>query len=219
MSGLPFLQYLSYYRDQIILRTEQHALFSFYVILGAIVIGLLVAILTYRTRISANFAISTAAVAFTLPSVALFGFLISIYGADLFKTVYPVVVLYALLPVLRNGIAGLQSADPAVIDAARGMGVGPFRMLWQIRMPIAWPVILAGVRVSSQLAVGIVAIGAFVVPFALGQYGFSALDNLGSVNTGNEAIVCIVFTALVALSFDVIFVLIRRFTTPKGIRD
>ena len=126
MSGLPFLQYLSYYRDQIILRTEQHALFSFYVILGAIVIGLLVAILTYRTRISANFAISTAAVAFTLPSVALFGFLISIYGADLFKSVYPVVVLYALLPILRNGIAGLQSADPAVIDAAPRYGRRPF---------------------------------------------------------------------------------------------
>ncbi|MGI8456865.1 MAG: ABC transporter permease [Propionibacteriaceae bacterium] len=219
MSGLPFWEYLSTYRDEIILRTEQHALFSFYVILGAVVIGLLVAILTYRSGVSANFTIATAAVAFTLPSVALFGFLVSIFGQSLFGTVYPVVVLYALLPVLRNGIAGLQSADPAVIDAARGMGVGAFRMLWQIRLPIAWPVILAGVRVSAQLAVGIVAIGAFVVTFGLGQYGFTALDNLGSVNTGNEALVCIVFTAIVALSFDVIFVAIRRFTTPKGIRD
>ncbi len=216
MSGLPFWQYLSLYRDEVILRTEQHALFSFYVILGAVVIGLLLAILVYPSGISANFTIATAAVAFTLPSVALFGFLVSIFGQSLFGTVYPVVVLYALLPILRNGIAGLQSADPAVIDAARGMGVGRFRMLWQIRMPIAWPVILAGARVSAQLAVGIVAIGAFVVTFGLGQYGFSALDNLGSVNTGNEAIVCIVFTALVALFFDAVFVFIRRFTTPRG---
>lgn len=218
VNGLPFFDYLSAYRDQIILRTEQHFQFSAYVILGAVVIGLLIAVLTYQSRFSGNFAISTAAIAFTLPAVALFGFLVSVFGQSLFGAVYPPVVLYALLPVLRNGIVGLQSADPAVIDAARGMGVGRFRMLWQIRFPIAWPLILAGIRVSAQLAVGIFAIGAFVVDVGLGTYGFSALDNLGSVNTGNQAIVCIVFVALVALVFDALFVIVRYFTTPRGSR-
>ncbi len=218
MTGLPFFEYLSTYRQEIIFRTEQHALFSLLAIIGAIVIGLLLAIATYRSRIRADFTVTTAAVAFTLPAVALFGFLISILGANLFGAVYPVVVLYALLPIVRNGIVGLQSADPAVIDAARGMGVGSFRMLWQIRFPIAWPVILAGIRVAAQLTVGIVAIGAFVVQFGLGQYGYSALDNLGSVNTGDEALVCIVFVAVVALVFDAVFVVIRFFTTPRGTR-
>ncbi|GGF44736.1 ABC transporter permease [Marmoricola endophyticus] len=218
MNGLPFFDYLSAYRDQIILRTEQHFQFSAYVIVGAVVIGLLIAVLTYQSGIRGNFAISTAAIAFTLPAVALFGFLVSVFGQSLFGAVYPPVVLYALLPVLRNGIVGLQSADPAVIDAARGMGVGPWRMLWQIRFPIAWPLILAGIRVSAQLAVGIFAIGAFVVDVGLGTYGFEALDNLGSVNTGNEAIVCIVFVALVALVFDAFFVIVRYFTTPRGSR-
>lgn len=218
MNGLPFFDYLSAYRDQIILRTEQHFELAGLVIIGAIVVGLLIAVLTYQSGVRGDFAISTAAIAFTLPAVALFGFLVSLFGTSLFLTVYPVVVLYALLPVLRNGIVGLQSADPAVIDAARGMGVGSFRMLWQIRFPIAWPLILAGIRVSAQLAVGLIAIGAFVVEVGLGPYGFSALDNLGSVNTGNEAIVCIVFVALVALVFDAIFVIIRFFTTPRGIR-
>ena len=218
MNGLPFFEYLSTYRDDIIFRTEQHLQFSIYVIVGAVVIGLLLAILSYQSGLLGNFAISTAAIAFTLPSIALFGFLVSFFGASLFLAVYPIVVLYALLPILRNGIVGLQTADPAVIDAARGMGVGSFRMLWQIRFPIAWPLILAGIRVAAQLAVGIAAIGAFVVPFGLGQYGFDALDNLGSVNTKNEAIVCVVFVALVALVLDAVFVIIRRFTTPRGQR-
>jgi osmoprotectant transport system permease protein len=96
--------------------------------------------------------------------------------------------------------------------------VGPFRMLWQIRLPIAWPVIQAGARVSAQLTVGVVAIAAFVTPVGLGNYGYSALDNLGSVNTKSMAIVCIVFIAIVALLFDAVFVVIRYLTTPRGIR-
>lgn len=215
MNGLPFFEYLSSYRDEIIFRTEQHFQLSLLVIIGAIVVGLLLAVVCYQSGLRGSFAISTAAIAFTLPAVALFGFLVSLFGASLFLSVYPVVVLYALLPILRNGIVGLQSADPNVIDAARGMGVGPWRMLWQIRFPIAWPLILAGIRVSAQLTVGIVAIAAFVVQVGLGQYGYSALDNLGSVNTRNQAIVCILFTALVALVLDAVFVIIRRFTTPR----
>lgn len=217
MNGLPFSEYLSQNRDEIIFRTEQHALLSFYCILLAAGIGLLIAIAVYRSPIGTNFTISTAAVIFTLPSVALFGFLVSVVGYGL-ASVYPVVVAYAMLPIVRNGIVGLQAADPAVLDAARGMGVGGFRMLWQIRLPIAWPVILAGIRVSAQLTVGIVAIAAFVTTVGLGEYGYEALDNLGSVNTKSQALICIIFVAAVALAFDAVFVIVRRLTTPRGSR-
>jgi osmoprotectant transport system permease protein len=217
VNGLPFSEYLSQYSDDIIFRTQQHALLSFYCIAIATILGVLLAIATYRSKLTANFSIATAAVIFTLPSVALFGFLVSVVGYGL-ASVFPVVVAYAMLPILRNGIVGLQSADPAVLDAARGMGVGRFRMLWQIRMPIAWPVILAGIRVSAQLTVGIVAIAAFVTPVGLGEYGYSSLDNLGSVNTENKALVCVLFVTLIALLFDAVFVVIRRFTTPRGSR-
>ncbi len=217
VNGLPFSEYLSTYRDEIIFRTEQHAQLSFYCIAIAAILGTLFAVAAYRSPIRANVAISTLAVGFTLPAVALFGFLLSIFGASL-VAVIPPIVLYALLPIVRNGIIGLQSVDPAVVDAARGMGIGPFRMLWQIRFPIAWPVLLAGVRVATQLCVGIVAIAAFVLRIGLGQYGFEALDNLGSVNTTNKALVCIIFVTLVALAFDAVFVVVRRITTPRGIR-
>lgn len=217
MDGLPFAEYLAQNQDDILFRTQQHALLSLYSVAIAMVVGLLIAVAVYRFPRLSNLTIGSSAVAFTLPSVALFGFLVSVVGQNLLA-VFPVLVLYALLPIVRNGIVGLQSADPAVIDAARGMGVGGFRMLWQIRMPIAWPILLAGIRVATQLTVGIVAIGAFVTDIGLGEYGFHALDNLGSVNTRNEAMVCVLFVAAVALLFDAAFVLIRRLTTPRGTR-
>jgi osmoprotectant transport system permease protein len=217
LDGLPFGEYLSQYQDDFLFRTQQHALVALYSVAIATVLGLLIAIATYRVRYRADLTIGATAIAFTIPSVALFGFLVSFVGQNL-AAVFPVIVLYALLPIVRNSIVGLQSADPSVIDAAQGMGVGRFRMLWQIRLPIAWPIILAGIRVSAQLTVGIVAIAAFVDDVGLGTYGFSALDNLGSVNTQNEALVCVLFVTLIALVFDAAFVLVRRFTTPRGAR-
>lgn len=219
MDGLPFGEYLSQYRDEITLATQQHALLSLYSIAIASVVGVLIAVLTYRSRLASDATISSAAAAFTIPSVALFGLFLSLIGGDNpLAVILPVTVLYALLPIVRNSIVGLQSADPNVIDAARGMGVGSFRMLWQIRFPIAWPVVLAGIRVSAQLTVGVVAIAAFVSPIGLGEFGYTALDNLGSVNTRNEAMVCVLFVTAIALVFDAVFVVLRRLTTPRGIR-
>ncbi len=217
MTGLPFNEWLSQNQQEVILRVQQHFLLSVYCIALATVVGLLLALATYRFSWLANASIATVAVAFTIPSVALFGFVYSVTGNQLL-TFVPVVAMYGLLPITRNAVVGLQGADPAVIDAARGMGVGWFRMLWQIRFPIAWPVILAGLRVTAQLTVGIVALGAFIGDYGLGIFGFNALNNLGSVNTGNQALACVIFVAAIALFFDLVFVVLRRFTTPRGIR-
>lgn len=217
MTGLPFGEWLSQNSADVIFRVQQHFLLSIYCVAIAAVVGLTIALLTYRFSFMANTSIATIAVAFTIPSVALFGFVYSVTG-DQLLTLVPVVAMYGLLPITRNAVVGLQSADPAVLDAAKGMGVGSFRMLWQIRLPIAWPVILAGLRVSTQLTVGILAIGAFIGNFGLGTFAFNAMNNLGSVNTGNQAVACIVFVAAIALVFDAFFVLVRRFTTPRGAR-
>ncbi len=217
MTGLPFGEWLSQNSAELIFRTQQHFLLSIYCVAIAAVVGMVLALATYRISWIANLSIGVIAVAFTVPSVALFGFVYSITG-DALLTFIPVVSMYGLLPITRNAVVGLQAADPSVIDAAKGMGVGSFRMLWQIRLPIAWPVILAGLRVSTQLTVGILTIGAFIGDFGLGILGFNAMNNLGSVNTGNQALACIIFVAGIALVFDAIFVVVRRFTTPRGAR-
>lgn len=218
MGGLSFFEYLKTFRSQLIFDTEQHLLLSVYVIACAAALGLVIAILVYRSDFASTAAVSTSSVMFTLPSIALFGLMIPITGLGL-QTAFPILVLYALLPIIRNAVVGLQSVDADMIDAARGLGMARSRILLQIELPIAWPVILTGIRVAAQLTVGIVVIAAYVRGPGLGEGILHALSALGSVNTFNEAVAGTILVILLALVLDLAFVLIRKFTTPRGLRD
>ncbi|MDR5990985.1 ABC transporter permease subunit, partial [Escherichia coli] len=79
-------------------------------------------------------------------------------------------VFYALLPILRNALVGLRGVDPEVLEAARGMGMGPVALFTRGRLPLAWPVILTGIRVAGQLGMGVAAIAAYVLGPGLGSY-------------------------------------------------
>ncbi len=217
MGGLPFDEYLSAFRDDLQIAAQRHLLVSLYVLLIATVTGMVGGMLVYRSKLASGLTIGTLAVAFTIPSIALFGLLVPVFGFGL-AVGFPVLTMYGLLPVLRNTIVGLNSVDAATLDAARGIGMGRFRTLWQIELPLAWPVILAGVRVSGQLIVGLVAIGAYVQVPGLGELLFNALQNLGSVNTFNQALAGTLLVTLIALLLDASFVVVRRLTTPRGIR-
>ncbi len=188
-----------------------------YVLLLATVIGVILGMLTYRSKLLSGASIGVLAVGFTIPSIALFGLMVPVFGRGL-AVGFPVITMYGLLPILRNTIVGLNSVDKATLDAARGIGMGRFRILTRIELPLAWPVILTGIRVSGQLIVGIVAIAAYVSVPGLGELLFDALQNLGSVNKFNQALAGTILVALIALGLDAAFVLVRRFTTPRGIR-
>ena len=125
-----------------------------------------------------------------------------------------VYIVQPLVPPVQENLMELL----LMLDAARGMGMGRWRILWQVELPLAWPVILAGIRVSAQLTVGVVTIAAFVYPTGLGVLAFDALNNLGAVNKFNQAMASVIFVVAIALLFDAAFVLVRRFTTPRGLR-
>ncbi len=217
MNGLPFFEYVVLFRDDLIVQTQLHLLVSLYTLFIATILGVGLGILVYRSTSLSTVSIGTLAVGFTIPSIALFGLLVPLLGTGL-PVGFPVLTMYGLLPILRNTIVGLNSVDKATLDAARGIGMGRLRMLWQIEMPLAWPVILTGVRVATQLIVGIVVIGAYVDVPGLGEPIFGALASLGAVNSFNEALSATILVALIALLLDAAFVLVRRFTTPRGIR-
>ncbi|MDX1579663.1 MAG: ABC transporter permease [Gemmatimonadota bacterium] len=118
----------------------------------------------------------------TIPSLALFGFLIPIplVGGIGARTAIVALVLYALLPVIRNTFAGIRGIDPAVREAGRGMGMTDRQLLFQVEIPLAFGVILAGVRVATVIGVGIATIAAFVGAGGLGEYifrGVATVDN------------------------------------------
>src|SRR5256885_1707798 len=127
-------------------------------------------------------------------------------------------VLYALLPIVRNTIVGLGGVDAAVVDAARGIGMSRVSVLTTVELRLAWPAILAGMRVSTQMLMGIAAIAAYAKGPGLGTEVFSGLTRAGSANSLNQALAGTLGVVILALVLDGIYVLIARFTVPRGIR-
>jgi osmoprotectant transport system permease protein len=186
-------------------------------VLIAMVIGVGVGLLVWDRPIWRSGAIATAGVILTIPSMALLALMIPILGLGWVPTITGL-ALYSLLPIVRNTIVGLREVSPAVIESATGMGMSKFRVLMTVQFPIAWPIILTGLRVATQLAVGIAAIAAYVAGPGMGAWIFKGLSMLGAKNALNYALVGTVTIVLIALLFDAIFILINRLTTSRGIR-
>jgi len=182
------------------------------------VIAVLIGIAVYRSPIGSAVATGLASTVLTLPSFALLGLLIPILGLGVAPTV-TALVLYGLLPIIRNTIIGLASVDPAITDAARGVGMNRLRVLGRIELPLAWPSILAGIRVSTQMLMGILAIAAYAKGPGLGNLIFSGLSRVGSPTAVPQALTGTVLIVILALVLDGLLVLLGRFTTSRGLRD
>jgi osmoprotectant transport system permease protein len=114
----------------------------------------------------------------TVPSLALFGFLIPIpiLGGIGNRTAIVALLLYALLPILRNTYTGVLSVDRAVVDAGRGMGMTDFELLRYVEVPLALPMVIAGVRIATVVSVGLATIAAAIGAGGLGNYIFRGLS-------------------------------------------
>jgi ABC-type proline/glycine betaine transport system permease subunit len=183
----------------------------------AVVIGVGLGILTYRNSTLAALATTMTGAFLTIPSIALLGVLIAPFGLGV-KPVLVALVVYALLPITRNTIVGLREVDSAMVEAGRGMGLSGTRLLWELRFPLAWPVIFAGVRVSTQIIIGIAAIGAWVKGPGLGNQIFNGLGRFGGANSLNQVLTGTIGIVILALLFDLIFVGVARLTTSRGLR-
>jgi osmoprotectant transport system permease protein len=136
----------------------------------------------------------------TIPSLALFGFLIPIpyIGGVGKRTAIVALVLYALLPIVRNTLTGLQSIDPAVRESAVAMGMTPRQLLWMVELPLSTRTLLAGVRVATVATVGTAAIAAAIGGGGLGVFIFRGI---ASVDT-TQLLAGAVPAALIALTAD-----------------
>jgi osmoprotectant transport system permease protein len=137
----------------------------------------------------------------TIPSLALFGFLLPApwIGASAARLTILALTLYALLPLIRNTYTGIKGVDPAVVEAGRGMGMTGRQLLWQVELPLALPVIVAGVRVATVLSVGVATIAATLGAGGLGEFIYRGL---AMVN--NQVILAgAIPAAVLAISADV----------------
>lgn len=158
-----------------------------------------------------------AAAALTIPSFALLTLLQGFFGLGVTTSIVGLTI-YALYPVLRNTVAGLSSVDPAVLESAQGLGMGRTRRLLRVQLPLAWPVILAGIRVAVLIIISIAVVVAIVQGPGFGQLLLSGLSRIGGAGALNEVIAGTAGCLVVATAFEIAFAIVRRFTVPRGIR-
>jgi len=183
----------------------------------ATVAGILLGVLTYRSAAASAVVLTVTGLFLTFPSFALLGVLLAIMGLGVAPVVIAL-VLYALLPIVRNTVTGLREVDAVVLDSARGIGMSPLQRLVRVELPVAWPLILAGLRNATQLVVGIAAIAAYVNGPGLGKFIFAGLSQLGGANATNSIVVGTLGVVIIALAFDALLALLGRATVSKGIR-
>jgi len=171
------LRFLAERRSELLLLTGQHVFLVLVSVGIAVTVGVPLGIALVRRPRLARPVLAFANLAQTIPSLALFGFLIPVpfIGGIGVRTAIVALVLYSLLPILRNTVTGIQQVDPAVLEAATGMGMTARQRLRLVELPLALPVILAGVRVATVVSVGTATIAAAIGAGGLGTYVFRGL--------------------------------------------
>lgn len=196
--------------------TYQHASLAFQTVLVGTIVALIVSIAVYRMPLFSALTLTSSRVALTIPSLALLALLIVPFGLGVVPS-FIMLAFFAAMPVIGNAIVGLRSVPDSVVEAARGIGLSRWRILFSVELPIAWPVILTGIRVSTQMIVGVAAIVAYVLGPGLGSLIFNGLARLGGANALEMAVTGTVLIVIIALVFDALLVLLGRLTISKGL--
>ncbi|MGC2417998.1 MAG: ABC transporter permease [Candidatus Acidiferrales bacterium] len=206
------IQYFERHPDEILQATVEHIWLVGIAMLIAVAIGVPLGILVARRPWLSKPILGGANIAETIPSLALFGFLLPVpwLGDRAARLAIAALALYALLPIIRNTAAGIASVDPAVSEAARGMGMTPREILFKVELPLSLSTVLAGVRVSTVLTIGIATIAAAVGAGGLGEYIFRGLAMVNNSLILAGAIPA----ALLALGADFLLSVLERSLRP-----
>ena len=208
-----FWQFMWQNHTEVIELTLEHLWLVGVSIFLAVLIGIPLGILITRWPVLDKPILGSANIIQTIPSLALFGFLLPTpwIGARADRLAILALTLYALLPLIRNTYVGIKSVDPSVVEAGRGMGMTNRQLLWQVQLPLALGVIVAGVRVATVISVGLATIAAAIGAGGLGEYIFRGL---AMVN--NQVILAgAIPAALMALLADVVLGWLEKRLSPR----
>lgn len=201
-------QFFSVHRMEILEATLAHLFLVATSMAIAIAIGVPLGMFLVQRRRARAIAMGIASVLQTIPSLALFGFLIPLpfLGGIGTRTAVIALVLYALLPILRNTVVGLTNLDPAVLEAAEAMGMTQTQILLRVRFPLGLSVILAGIRTATVITIGVATIAAAIGAGGLGTFIFRGVAMV------NDAVILAgaIPAALLALVADAALGLLER---------
>ncbi|GIJ00360.1 osmoprotectant transport system permease protein [Sediminihabitans luteus] len=195
--------------DDISARLVEHTTLTIEAVVIGFVIALPLAALAANVRWLSGAIIGTASVLYTIPSLALFAILAPILGIGRTPVLVGVVV-YALLVMIRNTVAGLAGVDPDVVDAARGLGYGRARLFWTVEMPNALPGVITGLRLATVSTVALVTVGVVVGYGGLGQLMFRGFQTFYRAEIVTATLLCV----LLALVLDLLLWALGRAMQP-----
>lgn len=214
---LSLWDYTSGRGEQVGTALAEHVLYVISVVGLASVFAIGVGIATRHNVFARELSLAIASVFLTIPSLALFTIFIPLVGLG-FAPSFIALFLYAILPILRNTVTGLDGVDPSVMEAAKGMGLTRTEVLLRVQLPLAWPVILAGIRIATMLTVGIAAIATLVAGGGLGDFIKSGLARLPLPNSLEAIWLGTILSLLLAFVIDMALKLVKNVTISRGIR-
>jgi osmoprotectant transport system permease protein len=184
----------------------------------AILTGVPIGIAITQNKAAADAVLYVASIIVTIPSIALFGLMIpvlSLIGQGIgWLPAVTAILLYSQLPIIRNTYTAITNVDPALREAARGMGMTPIQRLWQVEMPISVPVIMAGVRTAVVMNIGVAAIAAYI-----GAGGLGVLIARGiSQSDSRQLIAGALAVSLLAIIADYGLLFVQKRLTPLGLK-
>lgn len=196
--------------DKLIDQTLQHIGLTFVSLLLAIGIGLPLGIWIARKRKLSGIVLGLAGVMQTIPSIALLGFMIPVLGIGA-KPAIVALLIYALLPIIRNTYAGITGVEKQVVEAAQAMGMSKMQILFKVELPLAMPVILAGIRTATVINVGVATLASFIAAGGLGEFIFGGI----SLNNSNMILAGAIPAALLAVLLDFILSRVQKMNIRK----
>ncbi|HEY0177325.1 MAG TPA: ABC transporter permease/substrate-binding protein [Pedobacter sp.] len=207
-----FWQFVYQQSDKLWDQTWAHIGLTMISLIFAIVIAVPIGILITRRQKLAGIVLGFAGVMQTIPSIALLGVMIPFLGIGP-KPAILALFLYALLPVIRNTYTGIREVSPAVVDAARGMGMSKWQILTRVELPLAFPVLMAGIRTATVINVGVATLAAYIAAGGLGEFIFGGI----ALNNSNMILAGAIPAALLAIILDFLLSLVQK-VNLKSIR-
>lgn len=209
-----FMNYLITEKSKILSLLLQHVELTAIAIILAIVIGVPLGICISHFKSVRKYILGVINVIQAVPSMAFLGLLVPILGIGSKPAIF-MVVLYSLLPIVKNTSTGITGIDSGIIESATGIGLTPKQILFKIQLPLALPIIMAGVRISAVSAVGLMTLSAFIGAGGLGYLVFSGVQTVNNTMILAGAIPA----SILALIVDFIFSKVELAVTPEGISE
>lgn len=210
---MSLIQFIANNIDRILTRTTEHIFIATSALLMAMLVAIPLGILLTRVERLAKPVLGIGNIIMTIPSLALLAFMLPVLGIGN-RPAIAALLLYSLMPIMRNTYTGIKQVQPSLIEAARGMGMTDFQVLYSIELPLALSIILAGIRTTYVILIGWATLAAFIGGGGLGQLIWAGLTNINY----NLILSGAIPAALLALLADLLLGYLETRLTPRGIR-